>query len=141
VPVLEEDIVCRFVRSQDWSSRESRPRPGAFKQADLSVWHLEILQTQGVRVEDLRVEQLVGAGQAHHLVSDYLDLARSASEKAETPFAVRVEWRPEDEFVAEPWRPWRFAHVQVEATEGPAQFLPEYRWLLAVNSRYLVPPD
>ena len=141
MPVPEEDIVCRFVRSQDWSSRDNRPRPGAFKQAALSVWHLESLQSQGVRVEDLRVEHLARAGQAHHLVEDYLALAHFASEEVGTPFAVRVEWRPEDEYVSEPWRPWRYAHVQVEAIEGPAQFLQEYRWLLAVKSRYLVPPD
>lgn len=140
MPVPEVDIVCRFVRTQDWSSRDNRPRPGAFKQDGLSVWHRDRLLSSHVQLEDLRIDSLAGCGQAHHRVSDYLDFAQPASEEAGTPFAVQVEWRPEDENVAQPWRRWRYAHVQVEATEGPAHFLQEYRWLLAVNSRYSVPP-
>ena len=105
------------------------------------MWHLESLQSHGVRVEDLRVEHLAGAGQAHHRVSDYIELARRASEVEGIPFSVRVEWRREDEFVSEPWRLWGYAHVQVESVEGPEQFLGEFRRILAQNSRNVVPPD
>ena len=59
----------------------------------------------------------------------------------ETPFQVQVEWRPEDKYVDEPWRRWRDAHVQVEAIEGPVKFLVEFRRLLALKSRFSVPPD
>ena len=54
---------------------------------------------------------------------------------------VVVVWRWEDQYVAESWRRWNYAHVQVEATSGPAQFTPEYRALLATNCRHSVPPD
>ena len=141
MPVPVEDNVCRFVRAQDWSSRDNRPRPGAFKQDGLSVWHRDRLLSRHVQLEDLRIESLAGCGQAHHRVSDYLDFAQVASEEAGTPLAVQVEWRPDNEYVAEPWRRWRYAHVQVEAAEGSPQFLAEYRWLLAVNSRHVIPPD
>ena len=141
MPVPLDDTLCRFVRPQDWSKRDNRPKAGAFKQAALSAWNVESLQAQSVRVEDLQVEHLVGSGQAHHRVSDYMELARRASEVENVPFSVQVEWRPEDEYVSEPWREWRYAHVQVEAVEGPEQFLGEFRRILAQNSRYLAPPE
>ena len=141
MPVPLDDTLCRFVRPQDWSKRDNRPKAGAFKQAALFVWNVESLQAQSVRIEDLQVEHLVDSGQAHHRVSDYMELARKASEVENVPFSVQVEWRPEDEYVSEPWREWRYAHVQVEAVEGPEQFLGEFRRILAQNSRHLVSPD
>ena len=141
MPVPEDDVVCRFIRPDDWSIRDNRPRPGAFKQAELSVWHKDRLSSQGSTLEDLLIEHLAGYGQAHHAVADYLESAQEAVEREGTPFQVQVEWRPEDQYVEEPWRPWRDAHVQVEATEGPRKFLIEFRRLLALNSRFSVPPD
>ena len=122
-PVPEDDIVCRFIRKQDWSFRDNRPKPGAFKQPALSVWHKDQLLAHGIPLEDLRIEHLANHGQALHTVGDYLKFADCSAQVAETPFGVRVEWRPEDEHVAEPWRRWRFAHAQVEAVEGPGNFL------------------
>ena len=141
MPVPEDDVVCRFIRPSDWSTRDQRPRPGAFKQAGLSVWHRDRLSSRQVRLEDLRIEHLSGCGQAHHVVADYLEFAQEAARREETPFQVQVEWRPEDQYVAEPWRPWRDAHVQVEAVEGPDQFLVEFRRMLALNTRFSVAPD
>ena len=67
--------------------------------------------------------------------------AAEAAESEGTPFQVTVEWRHENEYVTEPWRTWAYAHVQVEAIEGPPNFLLEFRRLLAINAQYLVPPD
>ena len=141
MPVPEGDILCRFIRPRDWSRILNRPKPAAFKQAALSVWHQAELHQRGVRLEDLRTGHLAGYGQAHHTAGDYIGCAREAAQRDGKPFQVRVEWRPEDQYVAEPWRKWNYAHVQVEATEGPPQFLPEYRRVLAERSRVVIPPD
>ena len=141
MPVPEDDIVCRFVREQDWNTRDNKPKSGAFKQPCLSVWHVGRLQARNVQVEDLRLKHLEGVGQAHHTAGDYLRLAIEVAECEGTEFQVRVEWRTEDKYVEETWRPWRYAHVQVEALEGPGNFPLEFRRRLAINARKLVPPD
>ena len=128
-------MLCRFVRPADWSTRDSRPKPGAFKQPALSVWHCDRLRERGVQLDELRIEHLGGNGQAHHTAGDYDAYARESS------LAVHVMWRPDDQYVGEPWRRWNYAHVQVEATSGPAQFTPLYRGLLATNCRHAVPPE
>lgn len=133
--VPSEDMLCRFVRPADWSPRDSRPRPGAFKQPALSVWNVDILDQHGEAINELRIEHLSAHGQAHHTAGDYVTFARR------TGLNVQVVWRSDDDYVAEPWRRWNYAHVQVEATSGPAQFTPEYRALLATNCRHSVPPD
>jgi hypothetical protein len=141
MPIPPEDILCRFIRPADWSKRDNRPRPGAFKQPALSVWHIERLRAQGAVPEDLRIEHLQGCGQAHHIAGDYLALAAEASQIEGVPFQVRVEWRPNDQYVSEPWRVWADAHVQVESMEGPPDFLIEFRRLLAIRTRGSAPPD
>ena len=141
MPVPPDDMVCRFISPMHWSRRENQPREGAFKQEGLSVWHQDKLHDHGVALEDLRIENLVGYGQAHRQAGDYTELARQVSENAGEPFQVQVEWRPEDEYVDPPWRQWRYAHVQVEAIAGPSQFLRRFRKLLTANSRVVIPPD
>lgn len=139
--VPDGDTLCRFVRRQDWSEREGRPKPGAFKQRGLSVWHCERLREQAVGIDELRIEHLSGCGQAHHTTADYFEHAREAERQTGIVLGVQVVWRPGDEYVSAPWRTWRYAHVQVEATSGPEQFTPLYRQLLALGTRYQVPPD
>ena len=141
MPVPQDDIICRFIRPSDWDKRDNKPSQRAFRQPGLSVWHIGRLLERDMSVEDLQIEHLVGYGQAHHTDGDYLRFAADAAEAEGTPFRVQVEWRPEDHYVAEPWRPWAYAHVQVEAIEGPPNFLLEFRRLLAVNARYVIPPD
>ena len=136
-----EDIVCRFVRKEDWSVRDKRPKPGAFKQPNLSAWHRERLLSHGASLEDLRIQHLAGCGQAHHIAADYVVLAEEAAQTEGTVFCVQVEWRTGDEHVGEPWRSWRYAHVQVEAVDGPANFLVEFRRMLAQRARTIIPPD
>ena len=140
MPVPLDDILCRFIRPSDWGKRDNRPRPGAFKQASLSVWHKDSLEEQRVALEDLLIEHLTGYGQAHHAAGDYISLAGEAAGLEGIPFQVRVEWRPGDEHVAEPWRRWRYAHVQVETIIGPDNFLIEFRRQLALNCREVVAP-
>ena len=141
MPVPSDDLLCRFIRPRDWNSRNTRPKAAAFKQPDLSVWHIGRLLERDVSLEDLRIGHLAGYGQAHHTVGDYETLASEAAQRTGIPFQVAVEWRPEDQYVDEPWRPWAYAHVQVETVEGPANFLSEFRRLLAAYTRYVVPPD
>ena len=99
------------------------------------------LYERGVALDGLRIEHLVGYGQAHHTAGDYHRLARQVEEKDGAPFRVRVAWRPDDEFVAEPWRQWRYAHIQVETVVGPPQFTVQFRNLLALNTRVAIAPD
>lgn len=141
MPVPEDDILCRFIRPKDWSRILNRPKPGAFKQAALSVWHQTRLHERGASLTDLLIENLTGFGQAHHTAGDYKTCAREAEKREGEPFQVQVEWRSENQYVAEPWREWSYAHVQVEATKGPDQFLPEFRRVLAERSRVVIPPD
>ena len=135
------DVLCRFIRPRDWSNRENRPRPGAFKQPDLSVWHKDKLEDKDVQLAELRIEHLAGWGQAHYTAGDFLRLAKETSESEGNDFQVIVEWRPDDEFVEEPWRKWRYAHVQVEAVLGPQNFLTEFRRRLSLEARTAIPPD
>ena len=141
MPVPDNDIVCRFVRRRDWNKRDNRPKTEAFKQAGLSVWHQERLREQDVSLRDLQIKHLSGCGQVHHKAEDYRRFADEAAQKDGVSFQVQVEWRPDDEYVAGPWRQWRYAHVQVEATVGPANFLLEFRRLMAINTRNFRPPD
>ena len=140
MPVPQDDLVCRFIRPRDWNGRNNRPKASAFKQPDLSVWHIGRLLERGASIDDLRIEHLAGYGQAHHAVSDYETLAEEATQRTGIAFRVRAEWRSADQYVDEPWRPWAYAHVQVEALEGPANFLAEFRRLLAAHARYVVSP-
>ena len=136
-----DDVVCRFVRPSDWSRILKRPKPGAFKQVGLSVWHPDRLEERDATLDDLRIEHLAGYGQAHHTVGDYYRFARKSEEKDGTPFRVQVKWRPDDEFVDEPWRQWRYAHIQVETVAGPAQFTVSFRNLLALKTKVAIAPD
>ena len=143
MPVAAEDIVCRFIRPADWSRRDQRPRPGAFKdRRGISLWHRKRLRQQAVALEDLLIEHLTGWGQAHHQAGDYADLAAIAAEKEGQSLQVRVEWRPEDEYVAPAWRPWRYAHAQgeTETIDGAEEVLIEFRRLLAIKSRLAIAP-
>ena len=139
--VVLDDMLCRFVRPRDWSSRDHRPRPGAFKQSGLSVWNCNKLRERNARLDELRIRHLSGSGQAHHTAGDFLRHAYDSQLRGGEAFQVRVMSRTDDEYVEQDWRRWRYAHVQVEAVSGPDKFTPLFRQLLAVNCRYCVPPD
>lgn len=139
--VPEDDILCRFVREKDWSAKENRPRPSAFRETGLSLWHVGRLLEHNVQVEDLRLKHLEGVGQAHHTAGQYIKFALEVAQETNKPFPVSVEWRPEDEHVTEPWRKWRYAHVQVEVADESKNFDTLFRQKLAQNARKLVPPD
>ena len=141
MPVPTDDVLCRFVRPRDWSWRENRPKPSAFKQANLSVWHKGRLCAKAVSLNELRIEHLAECGQAHYRSGDFVEAAAKASQLEEVEFQVHVEWRPEDCYVAVPWRQWAYAHVQVETLLGPRNFLVEFRRQLCLNAQMTVPPD
>ena len=140
MPVPPDDIVCRFINPHrsSWNNNLNVPTQRAFKQVGLSVWHQERLRQQNAEFEDLLIENLAGYGQAHHRVGDYSALALQVAQEEAVPCQVQVEWRPDA--VTEPWRQWRNAHVQVEATEGPPDFPLEFRRLLAASARVVIPP-
>lgn len=142
MPVPDADLLCRFIRPRDWSPEGGRPRPGAFKdRRGLSLWHLGLLEQHSVSPEDLLIESLTGCGQAQHTAGDYRQAAADAAELAGRPLQIAVEWRTEYRFVAEPWWPWRYAHIQAETSLGDDEVQIKFRRLLALNARLVVPPD
>ena len=150
MPVADEVILCRFIRPHrdHWSVRDQRLKPGAFKDSrgDLSVWDVGRLEQHSVPVADLLIDALTGCGQAQHTARDYREFAAEAAAEVNYPLQVAVERRTGDEFVAEPWRRWSYAHIQVETAAGgnaarERDVLAEFRRLLALNARLIVPPD
>lgn len=139
--VPSEDTVCRFImpESSKWNEKLNQPTQRAFKQVDLSVWDKDKLESRGAQLEDLRKVSFSGWGQAHHFVDDYFRLAREVELEEKEPFKIEVEWRPET-VSAELWE-WRYAHAQVEVSEGPKDFPLEFRRRLAAEARLLVAPE
>ena len=147
MPVPDEDLVCRFVRKRDWCEREKRPNAAAFKdKRGLTVWHIQRLSELGAELGQLKIEHLRGNGEAHHKAGDYRAAAQWAEDKVKEQLQVDVsldtivEWRPEDVYVAEAWRAWREAHVQVE-TQAENAALKLFRERLLLTMRYTAPPD
>lgn len=150
MPVSSGDTVCRFVRTRDWSQTEGRPKPGAFKSANMSVWNQDRLNERGVELSALQIGALTGSGRAHYQVSDILRLADEAKQEgnerrgAPSNFSVQVEYRTEDEYVEPDWRKWNYAHVQVEeeATDDASkEDLRGFRRMLSLHADRPVPPN
>lgn len=145
MPVPVDDSVCRFIRKEDWSAILDKPKARSLKQRDMSVWHEDCLTQQGATLADLQIESLVGSGQLSLTVGEYLEIACRVSDCIGQPFRVQVEWRPDDQFVKEPWRQWRDAHVQVEVVGAFwKHFPPAFRDLLIITAQRkqaIIPPD
>lgn len=140
MPVPNADVICRFIRpdARYWNPKTNEPLQRAFKQVNLSVWHQERLRENGVALHELLIENLAGYGQALHTVQYYLELASIIEQEEGEPFQIQIEWRPDE--VTKPWWQWRYAHVQVEVSEGPGDFPLEFRRRLAANAQVVVPP-
>lgn len=136
MPVPVNDTVCRFLRISDWSTELHKPKQKSFKKGDMSVWHEGRLANLGATLSDLQFESLAGSGQLTLTVRDYLEIASRVSKRTGQAFQVQVEWRPEDEFVPESWRPWRDAHAQVEVMRNSGgKFPPEFRDLVIITAQ------
>jgi hypothetical protein len=108
----------------------------ALKPKDISVWHEGTLIAQKATLENLKFDSFKGAGQFTLTVQEYLDIAQGVASKLKRPFEVQVEWRPEDQYVPEPWRPWREAHAQVEMIEEEWRAFPEeFRSLVIIAAK------
>lgn len=148
MPLPLEDTVCRFVRRGEWSEREGRPRPGAFKQPELSFWHPGRLEANGVRLEALQFDSLRGSGQALLTVEQIHEAARGAEQKRGGVLRVVLEWRPET--VGDAWRQWSYAHaeMEIEAMEEPPPeenrdggLMSAFRMILCQQARCHPPQD
>ena len=141
MPVPEEDIVCRFVRSKDWSDSEQRPKPGAFKDVSLSVWHPACLQAHGARLEDLQFDSLARTGQAHYAAGDFSRTARKVEAEAvgeSGKLDVTAEWSPET--VVEAWKRWAFAHMEVRTEMDCRKLWAAFRRALCTSARKVIAP-
>ena len=145
MPVPEEDVVCRFVRSKDWNKPERRPKAGAFKGkgVDLSVWHPARLKACGAQLEDLQFGHLARTGQAHYTAGDFGRIAREVEAEAQQRggtgrLDVTVEWSPEQ--VAEAWKRWAYAHIDVRTEIDCKELGTAFRRALCTNARYLIAP-
>lgn len=137
--VPDEDIVCRFVRAKDWSEGEDRPKPGAFKQVDLSLFHEGRVQDKGNDLSDLQFGSLFGTGRAYYRAGDFSRFAQKIKSCAEPELAnaalsVEVLWKPET--VSEAWLRWADAHVEMTAPETNCKTLmTRLRRKLCMNTR------
>ncbi len=134
--VSKEDWICRFITVDNWDHELQQPTPRAFRASDrqLSVFHTKRVEETGDTLQDLCIEQLIGAGEAHLKVSDCIELGQGISDQ----FDPQVYWRPEK--TREPWERWKEAHAQIESSGGNAGFPTSYRSLLAENATRLGPP-
>lgn len=143
MPVPEDDVVCRFVRSRDWSESERRPKPGAFKDPNLSVWHPARLAACAARLEELQFGSLASTGQAHYAVGDFSRTAvrvESEAERSGEPgnLDVTAEWSPET--VAEAWERWACAHIEVRTETDCRALWARFRRALCTSARVVIPP-
>ena len=146
MPVPNDETVCHFIRPSDWSEPLKRPKAKSFKQKDLSVWHEGRLADQGATLDTLRFGEFTGAGKLRLTADDYLNIATKVALKTGSTFELRLEWRPEDEFVGPEFRQWRYAHVQVEMLDPSMKHFPsEFRELVGImgmrKKGSVVPPD
>ena len=127
-----------------WSKRENAVREGAFKpeQPDdpnlivgLSVWDSTQLAAHNAGIQDLLIDALTGFGHVIFTVREIEQTGNTLSNPPPEPCEVKVEQRPADEYVDPPWRPWAYAHCQVEATRGPEKFNGRYRKLLTATAK------
>ena len=144
MPVPSGEPLCRFVqaRTKDWSTELNRPKPNAFRddQGMISVWNVRLLSEYRVPIERLQTGSFSGSGQARLTSEDYFQAAHEVEEASGVSLDVRVEWRPEDQYVKEEWRQWAYAHVQVEHPTD-SSVLNLFRRILTTKSRCTVPPD
>ncbi len=132
-------MVCRFVRARDWSVGEDRPKPSAFKQVDLSLFHEERVQNHGDDLSDLQFDSLFGTGRAYFHAGDFSRFAQKIKSRAEPEFAnaalsVEAVWKPET--VPEAWLRWADAHVEMAAPETNCKTLmTRLRRKLCMNTR------
>lgn len=142
--VPEADLVCRFLRpKRDWSEEEQRPKPGAFKDPALSVWHPARLQAAGDRLEDLQFESLERTGQAHYSAGDFCrtvqEVVTEAEQCGETGHLdVAVEWSPDTVFEA--WKRWAYAHIEVRTDTDCKALWARFRRALCFRPREVIPP-
>lgn len=136
MPVPDDDSICRFIRTTDWSTVHNKPKAKSLKGRELSVWHEGRLLDQGEGLQDLQIESLAGSGQLNLTAGDYLDIAKEVSSRMKTSLQVRVEWRSEDQYVKGPWRKWRDAHAQVEIVGNSWEhFPPPFRDLVIITAQ------
>ena len=108
---------------------------------------IEVDDTDGSLTFELRLTGgLLIIGELSLTVGDYLDIASHVSSRIGETFQVQVEWRTEDQYVAEAWRQWRDAHAQVEMVESPPPklFPSAFRELLIIQAQRkqaITPPD
>ncbi len=125
--VSRDNRICRFITADNWDDVLQQPTPRAFRASDrqLSVFHVQRVQETGDSLQDLCIEQLSGAGEAHLSVSDCIELGQGISDR----FDPRVYWRPEK--TSELWERWKDIHSQIESSGGNAGFPVSYRSILA----------
>ena len=144
VTISKKATVCRFIRDQDWSPINNRPRPQAFKDNNgLSVWDKDLLDQEAVPLDELRIVDLQGTGQAHHAVGDYFRLAEEAARCKGGTTKILIERRTDDKRVPEPWRKWNYAHIEMHVLSGSVEALKQFRHLLTLraNTLFMKSPD
>lgn len=136
IAVSEPDVVCVFVRPQDWNSNKGEPRTTAFagREWSLSAWHCERVTGLGSQLSELAIDSLVGSKETLFTVGEFaealyapLDNSLNKGDLSSSDLEVSVVFRPEPEYVRPKWRTWADAHTQAEHNNGNNKFPPWYR--------------
>ena len=146
MPEQDDGFFCRFVRRQDWSVLEHRPKPGAFKHKDnVSLWHERRVLDHGDQLHDLQFGPLADTGQAYFRAGEIERHAQDVEAKAKAEgncncsLSVTVEWRPEA--APKDWQKWVDAHAEIiEAATNCHELTVRLRRALCTNARRLVAP-
>ncbi|MYB39608.1 MAG: hypothetical protein F4Y26_19945 [Gammaproteobacteria bacterium] len=142
----DEDYFCRFVRPQDWSTENDRPKASAFKHRhNVSLWHEGRVLDHGDELSALQCGPLANTGQAFFQAGEIEQHARDVVANAEAKgncdcsLSVAVEWRPET--ASECWKKWAHAHAEIiEAETNCRDLTVQFRRALCANARRLVAP-
>ena len=133
-------MVCRFVRPDQWSYEEKRPKPGAFKdKRGLTLWHERKLEENNATIHDLKFDHLEKFGEAYYRVEDFEIYAQKANERENGTLEVSLHWRPTTALGA--WEQWNYAHIEMDEDASHDEALRVLRRKLSLNARRTKPPN
>ena len=118
--VPDDHILCRFVRSKEWSTNTNGPLNGAFKgirnkktlKAEITNWDKSLMAQRGANIESLRTGNLENHPHTVYLKpSDYKNAAEEAEREKQEPCRISIQYTPHS--VAPEQTPWAYAHLDV----------------------------
>lgn len=133
--VPDDDVVCRFMRAEEWSESENRPRANAFKRSNMTVWHEDRILASGSQMSDLQIGQLHGSARAYYAAGDFSAVAKEVKCETGEYAEASVLWNHSDEAVPYEWSKWKCAHAEVNFRLCGEEVTRRFRAELAIRAR------